>query len=454
MNDPSQLMDRLPPHALEAEAAVLGSIILDSNVLGDVLQVLRGSGDFYRQAHCTIFEALVDIYDNEGQKVDMVRLKQWLADRHMLEDIGGLPYLLEIAGSVPSAASGPGYAAIVRDKAMLRELIVAGSSILQAAYTSSAPPLEQANDAEAEVFRVAERGIQEGHNSTLNELLQGAYDQMENAEAGMTVGVPTGFTDLDNQTGGLQDGDLIIIAGRPSMGKTAFALNVAMHAADAAKVPTLLFSMEMSRDQMGHRLLCSAADVDLLRARRNTLNADEFHAMATAVGKLADGKLYLDDSSTLTPLGLRARARRMTIKRSIGLVVVDYLQLMTCHGHESRQQEVTAISRGLKALARELNVPVICLSQLNRSPEAREGHRPRLSDLRESGAIEQDADVVLLLHRDDYYHQAEDNYDPTNVAEVIVAKQRNGPTGKVKLAFNLASTTFQNLAYDYDACEA
>jgi len=260
------------------------------------------------------------------------------------------------------------------------------------------------------------------------------------------TGLETGFYELDEMTNGLQNGEMIIVAARPSMGKTAFALNVAEHIAANNQKPVAVFSLEMGRQQLAQRLLCSRSTVDAHKLRRNTLSRDDFGRLAQAVGQLSEAPLYIDDTPGLTLLGLRAKARRLAARHDIAAIFVDYLQLMSAPGSESRQQEVSTISRGIKALARELSVPVVCLSQLNRQAEAREGHRPRMSDLRESGSIEQDADVVMMLHREDYYHRGEDGYEMTHVAELIIAKQRNGPTGAVKLQFDGATTRFNNLA--------
>ena len=442
--DLARLFDKLPPHAIEAEAALLGSMIIEWQVIGEVLQIIKGPEDFYKQAHAAIYQVLVDLYDKQ-QSLDMVKLKQRLADLGQLEEVGGLPYLLELASSVPSAASAAGYAQMVRDKAILRHLIETAGKIMHDAYNSAESAATLLNAAEQDIFRLAEFGSG-GEASHIKALLHDAYERLEAREGQSITGLETGFYDLDEKLNGLQKGEMIIVAARPSMGKTAMALNIAEYIATSGKRPLAFFSLEMSKQQLVERMMCSRSGVDSQRLRRNMLNQDEFHALATAVGELSESPVYIDDMPGLTMLALRARARRLASRHDIEAVFIDYLQLMSEPGAESRQQEVSNMSRAIKALARELNVPVVCLSQLNRSPEGREGHRPRLSDLRESGSIEQDADVVLMLHREDCYHRGEEDYTQTHVAELIVAKQRNGPTGVIKFQFDEKTTRFHNLA--------
>ncbi|MCC7204226.1 MAG: replicative DNA helicase [Phycisphaeraceae bacterium] len=444
----AKLFDRLPPHALEAEMCLLGSMILDGRFVGEVVQVITSPDDFYQTRHGLIFQALVDLY-NRNIPIDLVQLQQKLSDMNALADVGGVQYLVELAEGVPSASSAAYYAKLVRDKAVLRSLIDAASQILQKAYTSGEPAAEQVDLAEREIFRLAEtQGSTDA--GALGQLLQETFAQLEAREGQQLTGLETGFLELDEMTSGLQGGEMIIVAGRPSMGKTAFALNIAEHVAATNKQPVAVFSLEMSRQQLAQRLLCSRSGVDSHRVRRNMLSEEEYGRLAMTVGDLADAPLFIDDSPGLSLLQLRARARRLAARHDIKAVFIDYMQLMSSPGAESRQQEVSELSRGIKALARELNVPVVCLSQLNRSPEAREGHRPRMSDLRESGSIEQDADVVMMLHREEYYHNepewAQENPDKVNVAEVIISKQRNGPTGTVPLHFNGNTTRFANLA--------
>jgi replicative DNA helicase len=439
--DLRSLFAQLPPQAHEAEVALLGSMILEWQVIGEVLQIVKSGDAFYKQAHGAIYQVLVDLYD-QNRSVDMVQLKQKLTDLGQLEEVGGLDYLVELASSVPSAASAEHYARIVSDKSVLRHLIDAAGTILHNAYHQPDPAATQLDAAEHAIFQLAELGITTDAIH-LKVLLQETYERLEAHEGSAVTGQETGFFELDEMLNGLQKGEMIVVAGRPSMGKTAFALNMAEQIAATNKRPVAVFSLEMSRQQLAERLLCSRSKVDSHRMRRNMLTGNDFHALATTVGELSEAPFYIDDSPSLSMLALRARARRLVARHNIEAIFIDYLQLMSEPGANSRQEEVSSMSRGIKALARELEVPVICLSQLNRGAEGREGHRPRLSDLRESGAIEQDADVVMLLHREDYYHRGEDDYEDTNMAEVIVAKQRNGPTGSVKLQFNAASTRFE-----------
>ena len=439
----AKLFDKLPPNAPEAEAAVLGSMILDWQCCGEVVGVLKGD-DFYKQVHAAIYETLVELYDKE-QNIDMVLLNQRLKDKGQLENVGGVEYLIELAESVPSSSSVGYYANIVREKSVLRKLIQSAGKILYDCYNSSEEVGELLDKAERDIFEIAEKKI-DGDAASLKALLDEALHKLETHDGRLITGVETGFFELDEMLNGMQNGEMIIVAARPSMGKTAFALNVCEHIGATNKQPVAIFSLEMSRQQLAQRLLCSRSNVDSHKLRRNMLSSDDFAKLSLAVGELSEAPVFIDDTPGLSLLGLRAKARRLAARHDIKAIMIDYLQLMSCPGSESRQQEVGEISRGIKALAREINVPVVCLSQLNRSAEQREGHRPRMSDLRESGSIEQDADVVMMLHREDYFHRGEEGYEDTNIAEVIVAKQRNGPTGVVKLAFHGGTTRFNNLA--------
>lgn len=441
----TRLFDKLPPQAPEAEMGVLGSMIHDAQVIGEVIQIVQGPGDFFNEGHAAIYEALAVLYD-EHQTVDIVQLNQHLKDRDLLEKVGGVEYLIELVESVPSQAGAEYWARIVRDKALLRRLIEVSGVVLQEAYTGVASATEQVEAAEQAIFQLAEQPGG-GDVAELKILLQDLYAQLEAQEGQHITGLETGFLDLDEKTSGLQDGEVIIVAGRPSMGKTALALNIAEHVAVNRKQPTVVYSLEMSKQQLAQRLLCSRSGVDSHKLRRNMLSGEDFAELAATVGELSEAPLHIDDTPSLSITGLRARARRMAARHDIKFIVVDYLQLMSGPG-EARQQEVSNISRGIKALARELSVPVMCLSQLNRSPENREGHRPRMSDLRESGSIEQDADVVIMLHREEYYHTdrewAAANPEEVGAAEAIISKQRNGPTGTVELQFDQRTTRFNN----------
>lgn len=443
--DVAELFNKLPPHAVEAEAALIGSIILDWRVAGDVVQILHSSEDFYKPAHASLYETLLELYD-EHQSIDMVQLNQRLVDKGILEQVGGLEYLVQLAEQVPSAASASHYARIVREKAIIRRLIEVSGNVLHACYNSAEPAQDLLDQAERQIFEIAE-GRSDSDAQSLSELVEETLEAIQNAQDGrLMAGIETGFFEFDEMTNGLQPGEMIIVAARPSMGKTAFALNVAEHMAMELKQPVAVFSLEMSRQQLAQRLLCSKSGVDSHKIRRNLLSQQDLAELQYASVALSEAAMFIDDSPGLSLLALRAKARRLAARHGIKALLIDYLQLMSAPGSESRQQEVSVLSRGIKALGRELGVPVICLSQLNRQAESREGHRPRMSDLRESGSIEQDADVVCMLHREDYYHRGEEDYVDTNIAEVILAKQRNGPTGTVKLTFHGDTTRFHNLA--------
>ncbi|MEM8738889.1 MAG: replicative DNA helicase [Planctomycetota bacterium] len=440
------LFDKQPPHALEAEMALLGSLVLDWQVVGDVLQILKGADDFYKPAHAAIFETLTELYD-QAQSIDMVQLNQRLVDKQLLESVGGLAYLVEMVEAVPSAAEAPRYARIVRDKAILRRLIETTGQVLHECYHSDEAVAELLDRAETSIFELAEKKGDD-QASDIGVLLKETFERLERDDGRSVTGHETGYFELDEMTNGLQPGEMVIIAARPSMGKTAFAVNIAEHLAATKQVPVAIFSLEMSKQQLAQRMLCSRSGVDSNKVRRNMLSREDFGKLTLTVGELSEAPLYIDDTAGLTLMGLRAKARRLKQRHDIQAVFIDYLQLMTAPsaGRDGRQNEVSAMSRGVKALARELSVPVVCLSQLNRAAEQREGHRPRMSDLRESGSIEQDADVIMMLHREDYYHRGDEEYEDNNIAEVIVNKQRNGPTGVVKLQFHGPTTRFNNLA--------
>ena len=432
------------PESLEAEAAVLGSMILDRECIGQVIQLITTEA-FYRPEHREIFDALVALYESNSH-IDLVLLRDELKKRKKLKSVGGAQYLIRIAESVPSSASVEYYCDIVRNKSLLRQLVQATSEILNDAYDDSGNVSEKLDIAEQKIFAVTEKKIS-GSVIPLQNLLQEAYDLIESREGTHITGLATGYHELDDLLCGLQKSEMIIIAGRPSMGKTSFALNIAEHiGADQGK-PVVIFSLEMSKQQLVERFLCSRGRVDLQRVRKGTISTNEYEKLRDACSELFNQPIFIDDTPGLTPLMIRAKCRRLKSQYDIQCVLIDYLQLMSPGGRvESRQQEVSTMSRYLKALARELDIPVVVLSQLNRSPEGREGHRPRMSDLRESGSIEQDADVVILLHREDYYRKGEEDWEDKNIAEIIVAKQRNGPTDSVKLYFDSEFTRFETLS--------
>ncbi len=438
----ARLFEKLPPHAIEGEMCLLGSILLEPRVLGDVTFIVKDGDDFYKSTNGRIFDAMVELYDRHGS-LDIVQLNQQLVDRDILDAVGGQDYLVELANCVPSAANAVHYARLVREKSMVRRLIEEAGDILCRAYESGEEASTILDWAEHRIFSIADR-YEHSEVETLGRLVQEIVAKLQASDGRVSSGVLTGFADLDEITGGFQPGDFIIIAGRPSMGKTALALNIAENMAMRG-TGIGLFSLEMSKNQLVERLLASRSGLELHRLRRMMLGKEHYSRLFAACGDLQEAPIYVDDLAASTLLQIRARARRMVNKYSVKAIFVDYIQLVsTGRRPESRQLEVSEISRGLKALARELNLPVISMSQLNRAPEQREGHRPRLSDLRESGSLEQDADVVALLHREDYYHQGEDDYEPTATAEVIIAKQRNGPTDTIKLSWIERCTRFKD----------
>lgn len=443
----SSLFEQLPPHSMESEMSLLGAMLIDPQAVGDVVLVVRGGGDFFKPTNGAIYDAMVELYDKHAA-LDIVLLHQLLTDRGSLDSVGGLNYLVELANAVPSAANALLYARDVRQKAAIRQLIDAAGDILYDAYHSPEDAQVILEQAEQAIFRIAEQSDQ-SHAETLQALVDEAMRMIEDNDGRLVTGVPTGFAELDGLTQGLQRGEMIIIAARPSMGKTALALNMAELMA-LREHAVGVFSLEMSRQQLVQRLLAAKSGVNSQKIRRSMLNPDDYHKLHIACDELLDATILIDDTPGLTPLQLRAKARRMVAKHEIKAIFVDYLQLMAVGGRvESRQVEISEISRSIKAMARELNVPVVCLSQLNRAPEQREGHRPRMSDLRESGSLEQDADVVMMLHREDYYHQGEEEWADRNpekvgVAELIITKQRNGPTGSIKLTWVSEITRFRD----------
>ncbi len=432
--------DRLPPHSLEAEMCLLASMMLDRDIFGQVVQVIDRDA-FFQADNQVIFDILVKLYE-QNKPIDAVILRDELAHRQLLDEIGGMPYLAKILSAVPSAAHGLQYAQIVREKSLLRQLIGAGNDILRDAQSPHEAADVVVDRAEKRIFAIAEKKVGAGA-VPLETVLHEVFEMIENKGQ---RGLETGFFDLDDILNGLQKGEMIVLAARPSMGKTALAMNLVEGIAAERGVPCAIFSLEMSKQQLAQRMLCSRGSVDAHKLRRGMLNSEEYRHLATVVGQLANAPIFVNDSPGLTPLELRAKARRLSMKEKIQCIVIDYMQLMDCPGPENRQQQITEISRGVKAVARELSIPVIALSQLNRASEGRDGHRPRMSDLRESGSIEQDADVVMLLHREDYYRMSEKDPQLDNLAEIIVAKQRNGPTGTIKLTFVPKSTRFENHA--------
>jgi replicative DNA helicase len=441
----SAQFDRLPPSSIEAEMCLLGSMMLDKEMIGEIVGIVDREY-FFQADHQIIFDILLKLYE-QNRPIDAVILRDELGKRQLLDEVGGAAYLGQILGSIPSSAHAVHYGQIVREKALLRQLITASNEILRDAYA----PHEKADlvldKAEKRIFDIAEKKVGNAMSS-LGDVAMEVYEMLE--EKGRR-GIETSFFELDDMLNGLQNGEMVIVAARPSMGKTAFAMNVIEHVAADSKLPCAVFSLEMSKQQLAQRLMCSRAQIDAQKVRKGLLGAQEFQLLAQTVSELAKAPIWVDDSPGLTILDLRAKARRLKLKHDIKLIMVDYMQLMDNPGPDSRQQQISEISRGIKAVARELNIPVIALSQLNRQSEGRDGHRPRMSDLRESGSIEQDADVIMLLHREDYYKMQEPDFMPDNIAEVIIAKQRNGPTGTIKLTFDNKTTSFKNLAAQIDS---
>lgn len=464
----AKLLDALPPNSPEAEMSLLGALILDPKVVAEVIQIIRTGDVFYTAAHAAIYDAIVTNYDFH-QSGDIVQLAESLKQTGALDAVGGANYLIRLGESVPSTAAAPHYARIVSENARLRKLIdAAGQMLYDAHHSGDFGPdgaREVIDKAERLIFEIAEQS-QTNDAEHLKELLHRVLEVMEASDGRTITGLTTGYPDLDEKTSGLQAGELVIVAARPSMGKTAFSLNlaeqIAMSGDHGNRAPVAFFSLEMSREAVANRIMCARSGVDSQLVRTNRLNEEHYRKIIQACGDLSDAPLYIDDTPSMTILALRARARRLASQHGIKCIMIDYLQLLTSPGsaRESRQVEVSSISRGIKALARELNVPVVCLAQLNRGSEQREGHKPRMSDLRESGSIEQDADVIALLHREEYYHQADpewadENPDRVGMAELIIAKQRNGPTGTVNLVWDAKTTRFKpHAGYGYAASSA
>jgi len=441
------VIDRLPPQSLEAEQSVLGAILIDRDAIVEVAEFLRPA-DFYRQANGKIFEAVLELFERR-EPIDIVTVSEALERSTELEGVGGRAYLSSLSNSTPTAVHAVQYARIVERKAVLRNLIGAAGRIAGIGYEDSPEIQESIDRAEAELFAVSQKRVDSGFQK-LDSLLHQAYDRLDylHAHRGEISGVRTGFIDLDGLTTGLQKSDLVILAARPSVGKTSFALNIAEHAAVKEKKSVGVFSLEMSKEQLVLRLLSSVANIDSQRLRSGFLEELDFARIAPAMNALSEAPLYIDDTPSISTMELRTKARRLHAEAGLDLVIVDYLQLMqasTTNRDSNRVQEVSEISRGLKALARELSVPVLALSQLSRQPEMRNENEPRLSDLRESGAIEQDADLVMFLYREKE-RPADDGESDGEVIHLKLAKHRNGPTGGIQLWFKKSQTRFVSYA--------
>jgi len=435
---------RVPPHSVEAEQAVIGGLLLDNRAWEQIADRIS-EADFYRNDHRIIFSAIRSL-EEKSEPFDAVTLSEWMQAHGQLEDAGGLAYLGRLAKETPTAANIVAYSDIVRERSVLRQLIAVGTDIASNGYkTEGRNSRELLEDAEKRVYEIAEQDMRgRGGFQDIKDLLTKTVETIDYLfqSEGNITGVPTGFDKFDEATTGLHGGELIIVAGRPSMGKTTFAMNIAENAAIGSKVPVAVFSMEMPGEQLAMRMISSLGRIDQHHIRTGQLTDEDWPRITSAVHMLSEASLFIDDTPAMSPNEVRARARRMKRKHGLGLVVVDYLQLMQVHGgSENRATEISEISRGLKALAKELNVPVIALSQLNRSLEQRPDKRPIMSDLRESGAIEQDADLVVFIYRDEVYN---DDSPEKGMAEIIIAKQRNGPIGKSVLTFLGKYTKFEN----------
>ena len=443
MDRSAEELQKVPPQQIEAEQSLLGGILIESQGLPAALEVLRGE-EFYRDAHRTVFQAFQELFQR-NEPIDLITTTEYLTEKNQLDKVGGATYLASLTEMVPSAANVAAYARIIHDKALLRKLIQTANEITALCYGGGKNVEEILDQTEAAIFAVTESRIRTSY-SPLKDIVKKSIENIERFQEyrEMVTGVASHYTDLDKLTAGFQPSDLIIIAARPSMGKTALALSIARNVAMVGGIPVGVFSLEMSKEQLAMRLLCAEARVDSHKIRTGFLSQQECVKMLNAAGKFMDTPMYIDDTPAISVLELRAKARRMKADRGLGLVVVDYLQLMQGRqGVERREQEISDISRSLKGLAKELNVPVIALSQLNRKVEERNQKRPLLSDLRESGAIEQDADVIAFIYRDEVYNK--DSPDK-GIAEIEISKHRNGPIGRVKLKYIDTYTRFENLA--------
>jgi len=440
-------LHKIPPQNLEAEESVLSAILLDNDTLLDVLETLEPD-NFYRSAHAKMFTAITELFA-KNEPVDLVTLANILKEKGQLEEVGGATYLAKLVDTAPLAVNAQHYAKIIRDKAALRELIDSANQISTKCYEDSGNVDDVIDFAERSVFEIAGNKNKKSFYP-LSQIIGHSIDALEERQGNKTLvtGVSTGYSRLDNLTSGFQNSDLILLAARPSMGKTALALNIARNAAIDADTPVAVFSIEMSKEQLSMRLLCAEARIDSSRLRSGFFSREDWVSLTNAAEVLSDAEIYIDDSPDLTAMSIRAKARRLKMDKNIGLIIIDYVQLMKGRASaERRDLEISEISRGLKALAKELDIPVLALSQLNRKLEERHDKRPQLSDLRESGALEQDADVVAFIYRDEVYNKDENNPNK-GIAELLLKKQRNGPTGEIKLAFISTYTRFEDLADD------
>ena len=436
--------DRTLPHNLEAERSVLGAVLIRNDAINHATEIIDAD-DFFREAHRAIFNSMIALSER-NQAIDLVTLKDELARTGQLDGVGGPAYVASLVDGVPRALNVEHYARIIKEKSTLRSLIYSANRILTTAYDGEQEADLQLDEAERAIFEIADDRLRTGF-VPLRDLVHGSFETLEQLgkRGGLVTGVPTGFEQLDEMTSGLQPSDLVIVAARPSMGKTSFILNVAQHVGTKTEMTVGVFSLEMSKEQLFVRLLTAEGRIDAHRFRSGFLAEKDYDRLSHALGTLVEARVFIDDTPALGVLEMRAKARRLKAEHGLHLLVVDYIQLMQARGrHDNRQQELASISRALKGLAKELHVPIVALSQLSRAPEARADHRPQLSDLRESGALEQDADLVLFIYREEVYEQKEEN---EGVAEIIIGKQRNGPIGTVRLAFVKEYTRFENLEW-------
>ena len=436
------LSERIPPQNLEAERSVLGAILLENSSINVVIEILREE-DFYKKAHKIIFSKMVEL-DGRGEPIDLVSLKDAIKKTNQLDEAGGITYLSSLLEAVPTTSNISYYSKLVKEKSLSRELLSSAADVVKQCYEGGRDAEELLNLAEKSIYEISQRSVSKGPVH-LKEIIHQSLEIIDNIHKnkGLMMGIETGFTDFDHKTLGLQPSDLVIIAGRPSMGKTAFCLNIAAHAAIEKNLSVAIFSLEMSAEQLVFRLLCSESRVDAHKLRTGVLEDKLYSKLSVSAIKFSEAPIYIDDSPAMSILEMRAKARKLKSSTGLDLLIIDYLQLMRGDRRvENRQQEISEISRALKGLAKELKVPVVALSQLNRAPEGRSDNRPLLSDLRESGAIEQDADVVAFIYRDEVYNK---DTEEANIAEIIIRKQRNGPVGTVKLVFRSDCTRFENL---------
>ncbi len=437
------ILDRIPPHNLDAEQAVLAAMMLDKDAIYEIVPILKEK-DFYKEAHGIIYRTIVDLAE-QGEPVDLITITESLRKSGNLEKVGGVGYIAQVANAIGTSTGVTHYAELIKEKSLLRSLIKIATNLAARSYKDSEETEQILNDAERMILEISQGRVR-GGLVPISEVIEGTIERLEilNNKKSEITGLTSGFRDLDKFTSGWQNSDLIIVAARPAMGKTSFCLNLAANAALLAKVPVAIFSLEMSREQLVQRMLSSAAMIDQQKLRTGRLLDKEWIALTSALGPLAEAPIYIDDTPAISVREIRAKTRRLKAEKGLGLVVIDYLQLMsTGRRVESRQQEISEISRSLKALARELDIPIIALSQLSRAVEQSQNKRPSLSHLRESGALEQDADIVMFIYRDEYYNPESEK---KAIAEIIIAKHRNGPVGTVELTFLKEFTKFGDLA--------